>query len=71
MPLPLLELYEKRIARLETRELFAGKERIPHDRYQWPLVLGALCLLGASGVRERRAREPRSYSLPLARRGAA
>jgi Ca-activated chloride channel homolog len=61
---PLQELYEKRIAKLETRELFAGKERIPHDRYQWPLVLGALGLLGASGLRERRAREPRA--LPAA-----
>ncbi len=59
---PLQEIYEKRIAKLETRELFAGKERIPHDRYQWPLVLGALCLLGASGLRERRAREPRRYA---------
>jgi Ca-activated chloride channel family protein len=68
---PLQELYEKRIAKLETRELFAGKERIPHDRYQWPLVLGALCLLGSSGIRERRAREPRSYALPLGQRGAA
>lgn len=68
---PLQELYEKRIAKLETRELFAGKERIPHDRFQWPLVLGALCLLGASGLRERRAREPRSYAQPLAQRGAA
>jgi len=56
---PLQELYEKRIAKLETRELFAGKERIPHDRYQWPLVLGALGLFGASGVRERRSREKR------------
>jgi Ca-activated chloride channel family protein len=68
---PLQELYEKRIARLETRELFAGKERIPHDRYQWPLVLGALCLLGSSGVRERRTRELRSQILPQAQRGAA
>lgn len=73
---PLQELYEKRIAKLETRELFAGKERIPHDRYQWPLVLGALCLLGASGLRERRAREPRRYAAPASapaplQRGAA
>ncbi|MBK7641561.1 MAG: VWA domain-containing protein [Planctomycetes bacterium] len=59
---PLQEIYEKRISKLETRELFAGKERIPHDRYQWPLVLGALCLLGSSGLRERRSREPRVYA---------
>jgi Ca-activated chloride channel family protein len=68
---PLQEIYEKRIAKLETRELFAGKERIPHDRYQWPLVLGALSLLGASGLRERRAREPRSQAAALPQRGAA
>jgi len=73
-PFPLQELYEKRIAKLETRELFAGKERIPHDRYQWPLVLGALCLLGAAGIRERRAREPRSLPVvaaPALQRGVA
>jgi Ca-activated chloride channel family protein len=64
---PLQEIHEKRIAKLETRELFAGKERIPHDRYQWPLVLGALCLLGSSGLRERRAREPRAFHAAPAR----
>jgi Ca-activated chloride channel homolog len=61
---PLQELYEKRIAKLETRELFAGKERIPHDRYQWPLVLGGLCLFGSTGLRERRARESRTQPVP-------
>jgi Ca-activated chloride channel family protein len=71
---PLQEIHEKRISRLETRELFAGKERIPHDRYQWPLVLGALCLLGSSGLRERRPRERRSHAASLPgqlQRGAA
>lgn len=53
--LPLEELYEKRIARLESRELFAGKERIPHDRYQWPLALALACLLAEFALRERRA----------------
>lgn len=51
---PLEELYEKRIARLETRELWAGKERIPHDRYQWPLVLALGCMLAEASLRERR-----------------
>lgn len=55
-PTPLEELYEKRISKLEGRELFAGKERIPHDRYQWPLVLAAACLVIETGLRERRAR---------------
>jgi Ca-activated chloride channel family protein len=58
--LPLEELYEKRISRLETRALWAGRERIPHDRYQWPLALGLACLLGLASLREgRRADGPR------------
>lgn len=61
-PIPLEELYEKRISKLEGRELFAGKERIPHDRFQWPLVLAAACLIGEAGLRERRPR-------PLRERG--
>lgn len=56
-PTPLEELYDKRISKLEGRELFAGKERIPHDRYQWPLVLAAACMLVETGLRERRGRD--------------
>jgi Ca-activated chloride channel family protein len=56
-PVPLEELYEKRISRLEGRELFAGKERIPHDRFQWPLVLAAACMLVEAALRERTPRE--------------
>jgi Ca-activated chloride channel family protein len=56
-PIPLEELYEKRISKLEGRDLFAGKERIPHDRFQWPLVLAAACMLGEAGLRERRPAE--------------
>lgn len=59
---PLEELYDKRISRIETRELWAGKERIPHDRFQWPLVLALGCMLVEAGLRERRpasARERR------------
>jgi len=58
-PIPLEELYEKRISKLEGRELFAGKERIPHDRFQWPLVLAGACLLGEAALRERRPGERR------------
>lgn len=58
--IPLQELYEKRISKLEGRELLAGKERIPHDRYQWPLVLAAACLLGEAALRERRPGERKS-----------
>jgi Ca-activated chloride channel family protein len=53
-PTPLEEIYTKRIQTLEARELVAGKERIPHDRYQWPLVLAVACLLAEAGLRERR-----------------
>jgi Ca-activated chloride channel family protein len=53
--LPLEELYEKRITRLDTRELWAGKLRVPHDRYQWPLVVALGCMLLESALRERRA----------------
>ncbi len=69
-PIPLEELYEKRISRLEARELFAGKERIPHDRYQWPLVLAAACMLSESVLRERRPSE-RTRARAEERRGAA
>jgi Ca-activated chloride channel homolog len=62
-PIPLEELYHKRIGKLEGRELFAGKERIPHDRYQWPLALAAVCMLGELALRERRPRERRPARL--------
>ncbi len=52
--LPLEELYEKRMSRLETRALWAGRERIPHDRFQWPLVVALGCLLLESALRGRK-----------------
>lgn len=73
-PIPLEELFEKRIARLEARELFAGKEKIPHDRYQWPLVLAAACMLAEAVLRERRPSDrQRAIVVPVAarERGAA
>ncbi|MEO6710219.1 MAG: VWA domain-containing protein [Planctomycetota bacterium] len=53
---PLEELYEKRISRLEAREVQGGQEFVPHDRFQWFLGLAAICMLGAAGLRERRVR---------------
>ncbi len=50
---PLLELYEKRITELEAANLWAGKLRVPHDRYQWPLVLAVICMLLEVGLREK------------------
>ncbi|HUR28388.1 MAG TPA: VWA domain-containing protein, partial [Planctomycetota bacterium] len=56
---PLEELYEKRISRLEAREVQGGQEFVPHDRFQWFLGLAGACMLGAAGLRERRARAPK------------
>lgn len=70
-PVPLQELYEKRISKLEGRELLAGKERIPHDRYQWPLALAAACLLGEAAIRERRPGERKSAVAKSVRKEAA
>jgi Ca-activated chloride channel family protein len=53
-PTPLEALYDRRITHLEGRELVGGKERIPHDRYQWTLALALACMLGEAGLRERR-----------------
>ena len=53
-PTPLEALYEKRISRYEGREFVGGKERIPNDRYQWPLFAALACMLGEAGLRERR-----------------
>jgi Ca-activated chloride channel family protein len=61
-PTPLEEMYAKRISQLEGRELFAGKERIPHDRYQWPLAVAAACMLVEAAMRERRGGAKRSIS---------
>lgn len=62
--LPLEEIYEKRIALLEGRLLHEGKERIPQDRFQWPLVLAVTCMLLETLLHERRSRE----EMPGARR---
>lgn len=53
--LPLEELYAKRMNRLETRPLWAGREKIPHDRYQWPLVLALACMFIEGSMRERKS----------------
>ena len=58
---PLEELYRMRISRLEGRDLQGGKERVPHDRFQWVLVLAFACMLIESGLRER-APERRRHS---------
>jgi Ca-activated chloride channel family protein len=51
---PLEELMRQRISRLEGRDLTATKVRVPHDRFQWPLVLAIACMLGELALLERR-----------------
>ncbi len=55
---PLEELYEQRINRLEGRELDGGLEYVPHDRYQWFGALALACMVIEGALRERR--KPRS-----------
>lgn len=59
-PLALEQLYRHHISRLEGRAYRRGKERIPHDRYQWSLVLALICMLGEVGLREQRPPARRS-----------
>jgi Ca-activated chloride channel family protein len=51
---PLEDLMRLRISRLEGRDLTATTRRVPHDRFQWPLVLAVACVLGELALIERR-----------------
>ena len=39
---------------MEGRTYQSGKERVPHDRFQWPLFLAVLLLFLRTLFRERR-----------------
>lgn len=54
--LPLEELYRRAIATMEGRDLVDGKERVPRDRYQWPLLLALLALVIEGALRDTRMR---------------
>lgn len=54
--LPLEELYRRAIAPMEGRDVVDGRERVPRDRYQWPLALGLLALLVEAALRDTRER---------------
>jgi Ca-activated chloride channel family protein len=72
-PLPLEELYTKRIARLDRRDIAGSVERVPHDRYQVPLLGAFLCMAFEALLRERRGSRrgaPRAAA-PAAERRAA
>ncbi len=52
--LPLEELYRRAIAPMKGRDIVDGKERVPRDRYQWPLALAILALLVEGALRDTR-----------------
>ena len=52
--LALERLYEESIGTMEGRTYDRGLERIPHDRFQWPLVLGLACLITSLALRAHR-----------------
>ena len=52
--LALERLYDEAIGTMEGRTYDRGLERIPHDRFQWPLVLGLACMITSLALRGRR-----------------
>ncbi|MDE0904707.1 MAG: VWA domain-containing protein [Planctomycetota bacterium] len=52
--LGLERLYREGISTLDGQVYDQGMERIPHDRFQWPLVLGILCMGASMLLNERR-----------------
>lgn len=52
--LPLERLYELVISKEQGRDIVDGKERIPQDRYQWPLALALVLMLSELALREQR-----------------
>ena len=59
--LPLEELYRRAISTMEGRDIVDGKERVPRDRFQWPLVLALLILMvEGAALDSRRVRVPAS-----------
>ena len=54
--LGLERLYREGISTLEGQVYDQGMERVPHDRFQWPLVLTIACMAVSMLLNERRAR---------------
>ena len=55
--LGLERLYREGISTLDGQVYDQGMERIPHDRFQWPLVLAILCMGASMLLSERRPAE--------------
>lgn len=53
----LERLYDSTVAQMEGRSYERGMERIPHDRFQWPLVLAVACMLAALTLSARSSQE--------------
>jgi len=51
---PLLDLFRGPIAAVERAETTGGTSRVPHDRYQWPLLAALLLVTIEGALRERR-----------------
>ncbi|MFT5732044.1 MAG: Ca-activated chloride channel family protein [Planctomycetota bacterium] len=64
--LPLEELYKRGIATLEGRDIVDGKERVPQDRFQWPLGVALVLLLFEASLRDSRRTRRNKPVLPTA-----
>lgn len=51
---PLLDLFRGPIEEVERVETLGGSSRVPHDRYQWPLLAAILLVTIEGALRERR-----------------
>jgi Ca-activated chloride channel family protein len=63
--LPLEELYERAIVSMEGRDIVGGKERVPQDRFQWPLGIALLALLLEASLMDSSARARRTATTKL------
>ncbi len=57
-PLALERIHERHISQLEGQAYQRGKEKIPHDRFQWPLALALACMFIEVGLRDRKEKLP-------------
>lgn len=68
LPLPLVELYEKRIVPMSRKALERGERRERENRYQWPLLAAFLLWIAELGLADRRKTGPAAPGSAPARR---
>lgn len=56
LPVPLIELYEKRVLPMARKSFEAEERKAALDRYQWPLLAGFLLWILALGATDRKPR---------------